>query len=108
MADINRPTQNGYGVLERDAPAVQRKAGRFLVSPELLHELLLLPTGCEVRGLTWDHDRQTYELSVVGDALPDGCMVTPGSAIPRLSPHYKQDTGKPPEFDGWGDTSWNR
>lgn len=103
-----RPIQNGNGVLTTDAPDVPRKAACFLVSSALLHQLLLLPANCEVGGIVWINDRQAYELSVTGDALPDDCLQTPGAAVPRVKPHYKQEAGKPPEFAGWGETSWNR
>jgi hypothetical protein len=83
-------------------PGKPIKAARFMVSGELLHAVLLLPPDCEVRGMTWNHEIQAYEISVRGDALPDGCLVEPGFPIPQVLPRYKHDyeTGTA-TFEGW-------
>lgn len=76
------------------------KAARFLVSDDLLHEVLRLPQGCQITHLTFNHERHAYELSVRGDESSGLPTVRECGSIPLVTPHYKDD-GSGPVFGGW-------
>lgn len=75
------------------------KAGRFLVSAELLHQLLLLPTDARVCDVRCHPLTQQYELIVAGNessGLPEADL----SSAPLLKPSYQQNDGVA-RFVGW-------
>lgn len=76
------------------------RAARFLVTDDLLHQLLLMPKGVNVRNVTWNHERWCYEFSVCGDEESGLPLIGPGCPIPAVEPSYRTVDGKP-EFIGW-------
>ena len=75
------------------------RRGRFLVSPELLHERLMLPGDCAVTHLTYNHAKAMYELSVAGanEQLP---LTAEGMEVLLVTPWYQEKDGVV-SFAGW-------
>jgi hypothetical protein len=99
MSTMHLPSENK----ERYIPDEARFIGRFQVSRELLCEVLLMPNGVKVLGLTYDPQYDRFEVSVEGDKDSGLRMTRSGFPITSISPQYQYDnqTNKS-EFVGWG------
>jgi hypothetical protein len=73
-------------------------AARFYVSDGLMHALLELPKNCRVSHVTFSHERHAYEITVLGDGLPE---VKQGELVQEITPQYETIDGQG-RFKGWG------
>jgi hypothetical protein len=73
------------------------KAGRFLLSTQLLCDVLNLPPGTEISTVMMQDD-YTVEIAVTHDDFPDVAIID----VPILRPIFRRVTSSAVEFQEWG------
>jgi len=76
------------------------KAARFNINAEMLRDIFMFPQNVELRNVTWNPLFGVFEVSLVGDGLPDECKVVDGNAVAVIRPQYAVVDEKP-QFIGF-------